>query len=318
MSCGAAACDSSSSAVWPPPSTVRAAIGDGDARPVRRPLSLRRFGDAHSPEARRWPARRTSCARRARSDPARVDRQRLSAGDRVRARSAAGIGAAEAEAAAQLTLQAVPSQVAKPLTGAGQAVHEGPHEAGLLLETQTPPQRWKPVLQAVMHAVPLQVATPLAGAGQALQLAPQEVTLCSRRRLRYSVEARVAGEAATGAVTAGNSVGGYRTREARVATRGDAGVRHAGAAATVAVVPTAVQCRGLLLGLRTVLRRKHAPGQARCTHQQDHQDSAPESFHRRRLLRSERRLKQKFRVRPSELLRRDRPRKNLSCPSKKL
>jgi hypothetical protein len=87
------------------------------------------------------------------------------------------LGPQRRKPAAQLTPQAVPSQVAKPLTGAGQAVHEGPHEAGLLLETQLPPQRWKPVLQAAMHAVPLQVATPLAGARQALQLAPQELTL---------------------------------------------------------------------------------------------------------------------------------------------
>ena len=72
-----------------------------------------------------------------------------------------------------LTPQLVPSQVALPLAGTGQAVHELPHVATLLLDTHRPPQLWNPALQAMPQLVPSQVALPLAGTGQAVHDAPQ-------------------------------------------------------------------------------------------------------------------------------------------------
>jgi hypothetical protein len=67
-----------------------------------------------------------------------------------------------------LTPQAVPSQVALPIVGTGQAVHEVPQVCTLLLDTHTPPQLWKPVVQAMPQLVPSQVAMPLAGTEQAV------------------------------------------------------------------------------------------------------------------------------------------------------
>lgn len=67
----------------------------------------------------------------------------------------------------------VPSQVAVPFVGTGQATHELPQLATLLLDTHSPPQLWKPVLHAMPQLVPLQVALPLAGTGQAVHDGPQ-------------------------------------------------------------------------------------------------------------------------------------------------
>jgi hypothetical protein len=67
-----------------------------------------------------------------------------------------------------LTPQAVPSQVALPIAGTGQAVHELPQVCTLLLDTHMPPQLWKPLAQAMPQLVPLQVAMPLAGTAQAV------------------------------------------------------------------------------------------------------------------------------------------------------
>jgi len=78
----------------------------------------------------------------------------------------------------QVMRQAMPSQVALPLSGgAGQAVHEAPQDATLVFETQALPHWWKPAAQTEPQLVPLQVATPLAGATHAVQLLPQLATL---------------------------------------------------------------------------------------------------------------------------------------------
>jgi hypothetical protein len=77
-----------------------------------------------------------------------------------------------------LTPQAVPSQVALPIVGTGQAVHELPQVCTLLLDTHRPPQLWKPLTQAMPQLVPSQVALPLAGTAQAEQaVVPQLATL---------------------------------------------------------------------------------------------------------------------------------------------
>ena len=44
--------------------------------------------------------------------------------------------------------QVSPSQVAVPLSGAGQAVHESPQLSGELFEAQRSPQAWVPAEQA--------------------------------------------------------------------------------------------------------------------------------------------------------------------------
>ena len=71
----------------------------------------------------------------------------------------------------------VPSQVAVPFVGTGQATHELPQVATLVLDTHSPPQLWKPALQAMPQLVPLQVALPFAGTGQAVHDVPQLCTL---------------------------------------------------------------------------------------------------------------------------------------------
>ena len=72
-----------------------------------------------------------------------------------------------------LTPQLVPSQVALPTAGTGQAVHELPQLCTLLLDTHRPPQLWKPLVQAMPQLVPSQVAMPLVGTGHAVQDWPQ-------------------------------------------------------------------------------------------------------------------------------------------------
>jgi len=67
----------------------------------------------------------------------------------------------------------VPSQV-RPV---GQGVHVAPQDDGLRFETQLPPHRWKPALQAKAQVPALQVATALAGAAQTEQLRPHELTV---------------------------------------------------------------------------------------------------------------------------------------------
>jgi hypothetical protein len=47
-------------------------------------------------------------------------------------------------------------------------VHEVPQVCTLLLDTHTPPQLWKPVVQEMPQLVPSQVAMPLAGTEQAV------------------------------------------------------------------------------------------------------------------------------------------------------
>ena len=77
----------------------------------------------------------------------------------------------------QLTPQAVPLQVAEPLLGTAQAVHDDPQLLTLVLLRQAVPQTWKPVLQVMPQEVPLQVAEPLLGTGQGEHDEPQLSTL---------------------------------------------------------------------------------------------------------------------------------------------
>ena len=65
-----------------------------------------------------------------------------------------------------LTPQTLPSQVAVPFVGTGQAAQELPQVSTLLLDTHEPPQLWKPVGHWNPHCSPSQVAVALAGAVQ--------------------------------------------------------------------------------------------------------------------------------------------------------
>ena len=73
----------------------------------------------------------------------------------------------------------VPSQVAVLLAGGTHAVHDVvPHDAVLVFATQTPEQRWKPVLQENPHEVPSQVAVLLAGGTHAVhEVVPHDAVL---------------------------------------------------------------------------------------------------------------------------------------------
>jgi hypothetical protein len=83
----------------------------------------------------------------------------------------------------QLTLQAVPLQIALPLLGFAQALQplRVQPDATLLSATQVPvapvPQRWKPALQARTQPVPLHETVPFGGAVQTAQLFPHDVRL---------------------------------------------------------------------------------------------------------------------------------------------
>jgi hypothetical protein len=67
----------------------------------------------------------------------------------------------------QLAPHDAPSHVAVPPAGAGQAVHDVPHDAGDLSSTQRPLQAWKPAAHVKPHRwLALHVAVPLATAGQ--------------------------------------------------------------------------------------------------------------------------------------------------------
>ena len=56
--------------------------------------------------------------------------------------------------------QAAPSQVAFPLLGVGQGVHEAPQEATLVLDTQVPRHAWLPAKH--ITAVEVTVVVPVA------------------------------------------------------------------------------------------------------------------------------------------------------------
>ena len=73
---------------------------------------------------------------------------------------------------AQVYPQEVPSQVAVALLGAAQGRHPLPHEAVLVLLTQTSPQRWKPATQEKPQEVPSQVAVAFAGGVQRVPQRP--------------------------------------------------------------------------------------------------------------------------------------------------
>jgi hypothetical protein len=75
--------------------------------------------------------------------------------------------------ALQATLHAPETQVAVPLVGVGQGVHDDPHEAGEVFETHALPQRCVPALQLTPQAPATQVAVPPAGAGQGEHDDPQ-------------------------------------------------------------------------------------------------------------------------------------------------
>jgi len=76
-----------------------------------------------------------------------------------------------------LTPHTVPSQVAVPVVGTGQATQELPQVSTLASDTHRPPQLWKPALHAIPQLVPLHVAVPLAGTAQGEQSEPQLCTL---------------------------------------------------------------------------------------------------------------------------------------------
>ena len=57
--------------------------------------------------------------------------------------------------------------------GAGQAVHDDPHELTLLLLTQAPAQRWNPARHTKPQVLLAQVALALAGVGHTLVHEPQ-------------------------------------------------------------------------------------------------------------------------------------------------
>jgi hypothetical protein len=58
----------------------------------------------------------------------------------------------------QVIPQRTPSQVGVALAVAVHAVHDVPHDAGSVLLTHMPAQRWKPVSHAKPQLVPSQVA----------------------------------------------------------------------------------------------------------------------------------------------------------------
>jgi hypothetical protein len=70
--------------------------------------------------------------------------------------------------------QVVPLQVVVPFGEVGQAVHEVPQVATLLLETQLPAQTWYPDAHAVAtHDVPEQAKAVALAVGQTAQTVPQ-------------------------------------------------------------------------------------------------------------------------------------------------
>ena len=71
----------------------------------------------------------------------------------------------------------VPSQVALPPSGIGQAVQEEPQLVGLELSRQRSSHRWKPGRQARSQVSPLQVVSPFGSVGQGVQEDPQAVRL---------------------------------------------------------------------------------------------------------------------------------------------
>ena len=98
----------------------------------------------------------------------------------------------------QVNPHAVPSHVAVPFIGVEHAMHDVPHELGLVSGWQVPLQSWLPLgqtpehdaLEAMHvpahsfmpdeqvppHVVPSQVAVPPVGTEHAAQLEPQELT----------------------------------------------------------------------------------------------------------------------------------------------
>ena len=81
----------------------------------------------------------------------------------------------------QATSHEVPLQVAAPWGSVGHAVHLDPQVLTLLLETQAPPQLWKPLTQLASEQVPVAVSqAPVPLAKSVVQLvreAPQTVSL---------------------------------------------------------------------------------------------------------------------------------------------
>jgi hypothetical protein len=68
----------------------------------------------------------------------------------------------------------VPSQVAEPFAGMGQAVHDVPQVSTLVLEAQLPAQTWYPEEQTVAKQdVPEQANAVAFAAGQSAQTPPQ-------------------------------------------------------------------------------------------------------------------------------------------------
>jgi hypothetical protein len=76
----------------------------------------------------------------------------------------------------QVRLQLVPLQVVVPPVAVGHGVHEVPHVATFMLETQLPEQTWYPVVHvAGTHVVPEQVVVPTLPVGHAAQTPPHSL-----------------------------------------------------------------------------------------------------------------------------------------------
>ena len=73
----------------------------------------------------------------------------------------------------QLTPQLLPSQVATPLAGAGQAVQEVPQLLVLVFVRHAVPHKWEPELHVKPHVPLVQVAVALAGGVHGVQNVPQ-------------------------------------------------------------------------------------------------------------------------------------------------
>ena len=69
--------------------------------------------------------------------------------------------------------QFLPSQLAVPCGTTEHGVQLAPQVRALVLLTQSPPQRWKPLLHWIPQLVPSHVALPFGGTGHGEQLEPQ-------------------------------------------------------------------------------------------------------------------------------------------------
>jgi hypothetical protein len=76
-----------------------------------------------------------------------------------------------------MTPQLVPSQVATPFDGIGQAVQLAPQDAVLVDETHWLPHAWYPLAQTNPQTLLVQVALPLAGAEHSEAVQQPDMTM---------------------------------------------------------------------------------------------------------------------------------------------